>query len=64
MKYKMYVYDSENPTSGDKILLATSNEFSHIMSLMHSMENFGDVHTTKWEVTEWDDVVYSNKIKQ
>ena len=26
------------------------------------MENFGDV--TKWEVTEWDDVVYSNKIKQ
>lgn len=58
----MYVYDSENPTSGDNILLAASNEFAHIMSLMNSMENFGDV--TKWEVTEWDDVVYSNKIKQ
>jgi hypothetical protein len=61
MKYKMFVYDPDQPSSNIKILIASSNVFAPISNLMTTMESFA---TATWEVTEWDDVVYSSREKQ
>ncbi len=61
MKYKMFVYDPDLPTSNNKILIASDNSFEPISNLITVMEGFA---IATWEVTEWDDIVYSSREKQ
>ena len=50
MKYKMYVC-----VTGNKSLIASSNEFSDFQILIDELERFG----TQWEVTEDGVTVFS-----
>jgi len=61
MKYKMFVYDPDQPSSNIKILIASDNSFKPISNLITAMESFA---IATWEVTEWDDVIYSSREKQ